>query len=513
MLLLHNADIRTMHAAMPRADAVIIDGGRFTYVGSLDGARLMLSGRRYVAMDAEGCTVTPGFNDAHMHLAHTAMRDLRVILTGTRSVQELQARLREGLASASNGWLIGEGWNQDAFDDRRLLTRADLDAVSTELPIVATRVCGHILAANSRALAIAGVDVADGILREDEQGAIWAKVPPIHADQLVRAICGAEKRLFQQGLTSVQSDDLGSVPDGEEEALLRGIRDAGDAGRLRVRYAAQALCGSLPSMRGFFSKSLQRLRGERFRMAHMKLLGDGSLGARTAWLSAPYADAPETSGMRIYTDDALRDLVGEAAGHGMPVAIHAIGDAAAQQVLDTLRSAGGTGLRHAIVHAQIMNAAQVAACGTMGLVIMAQPIFLAADAPIVRARVGDALADTSYRWRSMLGMGAHVAFGTDSPVEPFDTLPNLYCAITRHAPGESLPYLPDEAFGMDEALYAYTAAGAYASGEEAEKGRIWPGMAADLVRLDRRLDDRLPEQLLEARVLETYIGGEPVYRA
>ncbi|MED9957968.1 MAG: amidohydrolase family protein, partial [Christensenellales bacterium] len=243
----------------------------------------------------------------------------------------------------------------------------------------------------------------------------------------------------------------------------------------------------------------------------IKLMGDGSLGARTAWLSRPYADAPDQRGIECTDAATMRAMVAEAARNGLPCAVHAIGDAAAETVLDAF-ALEGRGLRQAIVHAQIMLPEQVVRCGQMGLVILAQPIFLKADAPIVRARVGS-LADSSYRWKQMLGGGAHVAFGTDCPVEPFDPMAGLYCAMSRRSTPQSEAYLPEEGFTLDEAVYAYTAAGAYAEGEEARKGRIQSGMAADFVVLSRRLCDEAPEALLETTVAKTYLAGQCVHGA
>lgn len=509
-LLITNANILTMNAAAPRAEAAVVEGTRFSFVGSEQGARAYLQFQPHTVLDAEGCTVVPGFNDSHMHAVHTALRARSVSLEGAKSVAEAVERLRAGLSQLHRDFLIGEGWNQENFLEKRMLTRADLDAVSTDVPILASRACGHILAANSRALAMAGVEAGDGILREDEQGAVLRLVPPTDDRDALEALFALEPRLFKQGITSIQSDDLHSVPEHRAELFIRALRDAGDLGKLKVRYALQANLGSLPALRTFFFDGLHLLRGDRFRVACVKLLADGSLGARTAWLAKPYADAPDTAGIPLYRTDELCALVRESASHGMPAAIHAIGDAAMQQVLDAFEREG-RGLRNAVVHAQITTADQIRRCGRLGLCILAQPIFLKADVPIVARRVGGALSATSYRWRSMLCGGARVAFGTDCPVEPFDVFENLYRAVSRRAGPGDAPFLPDEAFTLDEAIYAYTAAGAYASGEENVKGLIWPEMLADFVVLDRRLPENEPEALLETQVRATYIGGDLVY--
>lgn len=510
--LLYNAQIRTMNAACPRAEAAVTgEDGRFAFAGTHEDALLFLHGRPHKAIDAGGNSVVPGLNDSHLHFLHEAMRGLHVNLRGAASIAEMQTRLRDGLAARPGEWLVGEGWNQEQFAERRLPTREDLDAVSRDVPIYTSRACGHIGTMNSRALEIAGLSTdGDGILREDELDLVARHIPEHGADTLLAALLGAQDGLYAKGITSIQTDDLGSVPFAQWGKYLRGVRDAGDAGALHVRYALQALTGDLAGMRAFFGEGLHQLSGSRFRVACMKLIGDGSLGARTAWLRTPYEDAPGTCGIGIYSDAEMRQLVREAAAHGMPVAIHAIGDAAMEQALSAIAQEGKS-LRHAIVHAQIASAEQTMRCGAMGLVIMAQPIFLEADIPVIESRVGAERAHTSYRWRAMQGAGAHVAFGTDCPVEPYDPMPNLYCAITRHGLTHHTPYLPAEAFTLDDALYAYTAAGAYASAEEHEKGKIAPGQWADYVIFDRRLNEKEPASLLETGVLATVIGGETVY--
>lgn len=510
-LLIHG-DIHTMSAAMPAAEAAVIEHGRFAYVGTEEGARLWLAGRKAETVDAGGMSVIPGLNDAHLHYLHTAMREANVNLSGATSVEAVIARLREGLAAHQDGWLIGEGWNQEDFSERRLITRADVDRVSTSVPIMASRACGHVITVNSKALEIAGLDVADGIFREDEQAAIRMHMPVPDNAALIGMMASLQAKLFAQGITSIQTDDLGSVPKARGSSLLTAVRDATEAGLLKMRYAEQALIDDPQDMQAFLAQGLHAIQGERFHVAHMKILADGSLGARTAWLRAPYADAPDTRGIGLYTDAAMDEMVRLSVAHGMPVAIHAIGDAAMEQALGAISRHGG-GLRHAIVHAQIMDMAQALRCGQLGLSILAQPIFLEADAPIVRARVGDALAASSYRWRTMAGGGAHLALSTDCPVEPFDVMPNLYCAITRMGPKQQEPYLPAEGLPLAEALYAYTAAGAYVSGEEGDKGRIAAGQHADFVVLDKRLDPDNPAGLLDTRVAQTYIGGALVYSA
>lgn len=505
--LLILGDIHTMHPAMPCVEAMVVEGERVAFIGSKAAASAWLAGRAWNTVDAHGAAVLPGFNDAHLHFAHYALQSRRVSLRPARSRQDVMDRLREGLGKYGEKWLIGEGWNQDNFLNRDMVTREDLDAVSTDIPIIAARVCGHIMAVNSRTLSMAGLDTADGLLREDEQKAVWQIVPQPGHKETLEAMTEAQWGLYEKGITSIQSDDLSGR---DTREFLTLLRDAGDSGGLKVRYGEQANVGNPQALEAFFREGLHKIRGSRMRVSCVKLLADGSLGARTAALDRAYADAPETRGIALYSQEALNELVRIAVTYQFPVAVHAIGDAAMRQVLDAIE-AEGRGLPHAIVHAQITTAEQVARCGRLGVTIMAQPIFLNADAPIVYARVGNKLAETSYRWRSMLGAGANVAFSTDCPVEPFDPFPNLYNAMTRRCLFRNEVYLPEEAFSLEEALFAYTAAGAAASGEGLEKGRLYPGMLADFLILNSKLIEEDKTTIREAEVAQTYIGGERVF--
>jgi predicted amidohydrolase YtcJ len=508
-----------MDAARPTASAAVIVDGVFEYVGDANVINKLFGGYPYDScqheiVDAKGADVVPGFNDSHMHALHCAGLNDIVSLHDAGSIEESLARMESAKHRRADGWIVAEGWNQDRFDERRPLTKDDLDSVSDSIPIVATRVCGHVATANTAALRMAGLSGHDGVLREGECGLVKNLIPAPDLETQCGRLVAFQERLFEKGVTSIQSDDLGWIPDGQAERYINTIAFLSNSGELAVRYALQASLGDTGSALQFFEAGSHEIHGKRFKVSHQKLFADGSLGARTAWLHQPYTDAPNDSGIAVMDIGDMNARVELAAKYGVPSAIHVIGDAAFSQALCTL---GGTwygsshALNHALVHAQITNWDQIREAGSRGLNILAQPVFLRTDAPIVRDRVGDR-ADSSYRWRTMLGAGATVAFSTDSPVEPFDPMLNMYCAITRHGPDSTEPYLPDEAFTLDEALYAYTAAGARVSGESGLKGRIAHGQLADFVILDGKLNPNDPRALLTTGVRETFISGKSVWK-
>ena len=540
--LLKNAAIATMNRDFPRAEAAVIEGGYFAFVGTERAAEGWLEERGHTGfeiIDCGGRFVMPAFNDAHMHYLHYVKAKLSVDLFGTTSLAELLERMKASLQNhspESGLWLMGEGWNQDFFtDEKRFPTAADLDRVSTEHPILIMRACFHVGVLNSKAMEMLGLDSAkakehglfaetrpdgtpNGVVKEHVFDAIKSALPFPSMDTLVDMMVDSQKDLLSHGVVSVQSDDYKYCPQGGALEMMGKLRRAAEQGRFKLRIAEQILLDDPQRMADFFACGMDAQYGNRhFKIAVIKLLADGSLGARTALMRRPYADDPTTSGLAIFTRDELDALVLEAHRHNMGAIIHAIGDGAVDMCLDAIEKARTLmphlHPRHGIVHCQITDKSQIMRFRELDIVAYTQPIFLDYDMHIVRSRVGDALAETSYAWKDYLRLGVHQAFGTDCPVESFKPLPGIYCAVTRKDLKGRGPYLPEQAVSMEEALYAYTAAGAYCSGEEDVKGQIRPGHLADFIIVDRNLLEIAPEDILSAQVLETWVDGARVYRA
>ena len=247
------------------------------------------------------------------------------------------------------------------------------------------------------------------------------------------------------------------------------------------------------------------------------MLGDGSLGARTAYLSRPYQDAPGTRGLPVYTQAQLDAMCAYANAHGMQIAIHAIGDGMLDRVLDACEKALAVhprrDHRHGVVHCQITRPDQLERIRRLGMHVYLQSIFLDYDTRIVFDRVGPALAGTSYAAKSLLQSGVTFSNGSDAPVEDPAVLRGVECAVTRRSIGSTAPpYRPEEALSVREALDSFTQYGAYASFEENCKGRIRAGMLADFVVLGENPFETAPDRLHAIDVLATYLGGACVYR-
>ena len=244
------------------------------------------------------------------------------------------------------------------------------------------------------------------------------------------------------------------------------------------------------------------------------MLGDGALGARTAFLSIPYADDSTTYGIPVYSKELMEAMISYANQNNMQVAVHTIGDACLDWVLGAYEKAlveyPREDHRHGIVHCQIMRADQWEKIEKLKLHVYAQTIFLDYDINIVKERVGEDLAQTSYAWKTLMKRGVTVSNGSDAPVEFPDVMAGIQCAVTRKTLNGQKEYLPEEAFTVKEAIDSYTVQGARASFEEEKKGKIKEGMFADFVILDENLFEVSKERIKEVKILETYLGGKLV---
>ncbi len=542
-LLIFNANICTMDPAKPRADAAVVIANRFAYVGKYEDAcacmgRLPAHFLGIVEkLDAEGCFMLPGFNDSHMHYLHYVKSKSSVDLSGSTSIDEIVSRLSAALESShgsENAWLLGEGWNQNHFlSEVRFPTAADLDRVSRDVPIAIWRACFHAGVMNSRAMDLMGLNAKSiqkygemaatlgngtpaGVFFEQALDELKAFMPAPELPEVVRTLLDHQKDLFAAGVTSVHSDDYNSVSKGQFEPLLCALRDAGQDGRLKLRIAEQALFTSKDDLTGFFERGFgENFGNDHFKISAIKLLTDGSLGARTAYMNRPYLDAPNTRGLPTFTQQQLDELIMLAHSRNMPAVMHAIGDGAIDMCLTAIAHARETmphlKVRHGIIHCQITSREQIKRFRELDVIAYTQPIFINEDMHIVYDRVGT-LSDTSYAWADYQREGVKQAFGTDCPVEGFNPFPGLYCANTRLDLKGNGPYLPEQALQMEDCIRFYTAAGAYSSGEERLKGQIRAGLLADFIFLDRDPIAADKKDLPDTKVLATYIDGQCVWR-
>ena len=528
---------RVYTGKLPLAQAFAVEGDKFTFAGT-DAEALSLWTEGDEKVDLGGRFVCAGFNDSHMHLLNYGQSlNMAPLYAHTGSLEEMLACLKDFMAvnpGIRGQWLMGRGWNQDYFSDvQRMPTRWDLDKVSAEVPICAVRACGHALVLNSKAIELVGITAGtpqpeggqivlengapNGIFFDNAMEPVYEAIPAPGREELKNMIRSACKALNAYGVTSSQSDDYCVFRSVHWEEINEAYRELEQSGELTVRVYEQSNFTDLPSLTEFVEKgNVTGVGSEFFKIGPLKMLGDGALGARTAYLSRSYADDPTTCGIPVFTREVFEQLIGYANAHDMQVAVHTIGDACLDDVIyaidKALQSKPREDHRHGIVHCQISRGDQLDKMAQMKLHIYAQSIFLDYDIHIVEKRVGEELASTSYSWKTLLDKGATVSNGTDCPVELPFALGGIQCAVTRQDLKGSVPaYLPREAFSVREALDSYTSAGAYASFEEGVKGKIAPGMLADFVVLG---DDPFavdPAAIKDIPVEMTVVGGRMVY--
>ncbi len=537
---------------LPLADAFAVENGRFLCAGSAEDVLRTIRAEEGASVSGcndenagdveiinlEGKFVCSGFNDSHMHVLGFGNALFSAQLgKHTSSLKDMVECLKtfaaENLMPAGS-WIKGRGWNQDYFSDvNRMPDRYDLDEVSREIPVCAVRACGHGLVVNSKALEHLGVmpdmEQPEGGLIEVENGEltgrffdnamdlVYEAIPEPDKETVKNMLRLACKTLNSYGITSCQSDDYCAFRKVPWQTVNEAYRELEESGELTVRVYEQCNFTTLEMLKEFVEVGNRTGVGsEMFKIGPLKMLGDGALGARTAYLTKPYADDPTTVGIPVFTQETMDELVGYANRNGMQTAVHAIGDACLDSVLHAIEKAlkecPREDHRHGVVHCQLSRKDQLEKMMELGLHIYAQSIFLDYDIQIVEERVGKELASTSYSWKTLMDGGLSVSNGSDCPVELPNVLGGIQCAVTRqNLKGNVGPYLPEQAFTVQEAIDSFTIRGAEASFEETVKGKIEPGMLADFVVLERNPFEVAADQLKEIRICGTYLGGRKVF--
>lgn len=515
-------------------EAILIEDGIIKLVGSNEELA------HYSAdniVDLEGKTVLPGFNDSHLHISGIGALMNTCNLTQAKSIDDIIQLGRNFLKNKPNlKALHGRGWNQDYFTtgERRLITRFDLDKISTEIPIVFDRVCGHVSVGNTKALEILGIDEntsvdggtielgedgkPNGIFTENAVRLIQSVIPKKDDLQKEEEFLKACNYALSLGITSVQSCD---IMDTESRCMYKIIHNIYDNKKTKLRYSHQFNYQDIADFRNYLeTEHLEGKYDEKFlSKGALKLFKDGSLGARTALMLEDYKDAPGTKGVEALTDEQLQALVELATEHGIRVVTHAIGDGAVESVIRAYERTIKNGrnkdnrLRHGIVHCQISNRDQLNRIAKLNIPVMYQPIFLDYDIQIVEARVGKELASTSYAFNTLYKLGAPVSLGTDAPVEDCNPFPNIYCAITRQRLNGNPEggFNPKEKMELEDVIDAYTIGSAYNEFKEDFKGRLKPGFVADLIVLDKDIFSVNENEIKNIKVEKTMIDGKFVY--
>lgn len=530
-LVIFNARIETMDVRHANPSALAVRQGRILALGTDDAMRA-LAGPKTRLVDAQTAFIMPGLIESHAHLAGLGSSLRNLDLRGVKSYEEVVARVRSTANERTKGaWIIGRGWDQNLWPGQEFPDHAALSAAVPDHPVILTRVDGHALLANDRAMQIAGIDretrapeggeilrrkdgEPTGVFVDRAEDLIMARAPAIDTADLEAALLLAESSCFAQGITTFH--DAGMAP-GTSLMVTKLMA----AGRFKMRVYAMASVADLetatmlakePPLVGAFD--------HRFTLRAWKIYADGALGSRGAALLDDYADRSGHRGLLITRAEALAAISAVALEHGYQACVHAIGDRANRMILDVWTELFAShperlDPRFRIEHAQVIHEDDIPRFARLGVIASMQTRHCTSDMAWVPRRLAAKRAELgAYAWRTLLDSGATICNGSDAPVESISPFAGLYAAVTRQDREGKPPggFFPAQRMSRMEALASYTLAGAYAAFEENLKGRLAPGLLADFILIDRDLRSCEDAALLDAEVLATILGGEIVYR-
>jgi predicted amidohydrolase YtcJ len=526
-----NGRIWTGDPEGPWAEALTVTGDIVTRVGTNAEIRPIEADR---TIDAEGRLILPGFTDAHVHFLQGGRALSSVKLRDAKSREEFVARIEAFAATVPPGtWIRGGDWDHQNWGGE-LPTRAWIDAVTPSHPVWINRLDGHMSLANSLALKLSGVTratkdidggtivrdkagVPTGILKDNAITLVDQHVPPDSPADEARAIDAASRYVIAQGVTTVH--EMG------DWKTLDALARQHAAGQLKTRIYAAVPLDTWERLRdALASKQFGGADGggdDWLKIGDLKGFVDGSLGSHTAAFEEPFTDAPADRGFFVNTPDNLYRWISGADKAGLQVVVHAIGDRANHTLLDIYerveRENGARDRRFRIEHAQHLRPIDVPRFAALGVIPSMQPYHAIDDGRWADKVIGGERAKTTYAFRSLLDAKARLAFGSDWFVAPARPLVGIYAAVSRRTLDDARPggWVPEQKITVEEAVRAYTTAGAYAEFAEGRKGQLKAGYLADLIMLDRNIFEvpaEKPEQIRDTRVLLTVIGGRDAAR-
>jgi predicted amidohydrolase YtcJ len=542
-LVILGGTIYTVDDHQPVVEAVAVKGGIIAFAGEEREARQYIDDKTKV-INLAGKTMTPGFIEAHAHMMGIGYNELELDLMNVKSYEELVELVRKAVSKAKPGeWILGRGWHQDKWDHlpkvmvKGFQTHELLSAVSPDNPVFLWHTSGHAAIANAKAMQIAGVNqlsvqkregaisgqrgevIRDalgnpsGIFTENAMGLITRYIPENSPERDVRAVSLGLRACARNGITSFH--DAGASR--SAIALYQKLRSEK---KLTVRLYVM-VAGSDSKLRHEWLARGPEIDPEHFlTIRSIKLICDGALGSRGAWLLEPYSDRPDFSGMATTPMDTVLQVARESLEHGFQLCSHAIGDRTNREVLDRYEMAfkenpaKAADPRFRIEHAQHLNPTDIPRFARLGVVPSMQAIHMSSDRPWAIDRLGGKrIKEGAYVWQSLLKTGAHVLNGTDSPVEPLNPIPCFYAAVTRKTlKGEPEGgFEPEQKMTREQALRSYTIEGAFGSFQEDVLGSIEKGKYADFTIFSDDIMTAPESEILKTSVMMTIVGGAVVY--
>ena len=526
-----NGLIKTLDNADSLYEAVGVNDGKIVFLGSDEEAAELECDER---IDLNGKLMLPGFVDSHLHMLHYAFVQNSVKLFDCTSVEEMLALAKKRYDDDTEHklpWIFCRGWNEEHFIEKRYPAKQELDAISEEIPIIIVRVCGHTAVSNTPGLELlqkikeyseieSEVNLENGTLKENAVQFFYSILEAPAEEEVKKLLKLGMEHLNRAGITGIQSDDLASLPGKNWRRIMNAYRHLDEEGGMTARVYEQCLFERFEDLKTFIGEGYRTGQtGNCYTVGPVKLLQDGSLGARTAAMREPYEGQEENRGIIIYEQDELNEILQFCDDNHMQVAVHCIGDRAMDMVIaainNTTSRQENPKNRHGIVHAQITNPDILQKMKNSDILAYIQPVFVDDDMEVVESRLGAERMEHSYAWKSMMDMGIPVAGGSDAPVVSFDVMENIYFAVTRQKLNGTPEggWLPDERISVEEAVKLFTKYPAYTSYSEDVNGTIETGKNADFVVLDENIYEVNPEHIKDIKINMTILAGKTVYTA
>lgn len=519
-LIVYNAKVYTVDSIFSQKEAFAIKGGVFVDIGSSEEIR-----GKYVAkevIDADGKAIYPGFYDAHAHFLMLADILGRVNLNGAKSYDEVIDRLRRyAETNPDKKWIIGGGWDQNLWKDKSFPTKDSLDKYFPETPIFLSRSDYHTALVNSKALDIAQLDTTlavpggliavdslgnlTGILMDNAMELVSRHIPIMDDHQLLSGLRNAQDSLFSVGLTSIVDAGLSM----EELEYLKKLYQQDS---LKIRNYAM-IAGSARDIERYIREGIYE--SERLTIRSVKLMADGALGSRGAYLLQPYSDDSLTQGLLLQDPKELDNIIRKLARTPFQVSTHAIGDSANRLVLDTYGKylKDGKKRRWRIEHAQVVSPIDFVKFGQFHIIPSVQPTHATSDMYWAESRLGTERVKGAYAYKTLLEQYGKLALGSDFPVEHFNPLYGFHAAVAR-VDKTGIPeggFQMENAITREQALRGMTIWAAFSCFQEKKRGSIVRGKDADFVILDQDIMEIPDSQLRDVQTLRTVIAGETVF--
>lgn len=517
-LIVYNAKVYTVDENFTIAEAFAVKDGKILASGSSEYIRKSYKASEEI--DAQGKPVYPGFIDGHSHFVLYGEGLQQVDLTGTTSWKDVLKKVSEFAAKNKSGWIIGNGWDQNDWESKSFPTNEDLNSLFPGRPVFLSRVDGHAAIVNEAAIQEAGLKPGKmlvggevethngkltGMLIDNAIDLVAHKIPAATAEMSAKALLDAQRNCFAVGLTSVTDCGL-------DHQVVDFIDSMQKAGELKMRMYVM-LSDKPANYEYAFKKGLYKTDGLNVRS--FKVFADGALGSRGACMLSPYTDKPGHSGFLLSDKMHFEDVAKKIFSKGFQMCTHAIGDSANREILNVYGRIlkGKNDKRWRIEHAQVISPDDFGRFAQYSVIPSVQSTHATSDMYWAGERLGAERLRGAYAYKNLLKQNGWLVLGTDFPVENIDPLNTFYAAVVRKDakgyPAGGFQF--ENALSREEALRGMTIWAAKGNFEESEKGSLEPGKFADFVIMDLDMMEVKSDDLLNNRVLQTYLNGKKVF--